>query len=67
VDYYLLGLVAFELLSGKKAFGGRDRQEVQAAMLEERFQVGEHWSEGAKCLVRSLLRADPKKRLGGGK
>lgn len=68
-DWWSLGIMIYEMLSGTPAFRGADlRQTYQKVLFSElEFKPKELFSEPAKALLVGLLDRNPETRLGGGK
>ena len=66
VDWYALGMLAFELLSGVPAFRGADKAEVYRRVREDEPRLLVPVGAGASALLAALLRKAPAERLGGG-
>ena len=74
VDWWSLGVVAYELMIGTPPFNAASAEDVFANILQRRLEwpvasleeeeEEEGISEEAKLLIESLLVLDPKKRLG---
>ena len=71
VDWWALGCLAFELLTGSPPFTGNSVEEVFELVLEHTQSDSIRWPEEddhispiATSLVRKLVHADPGKRLG---
>ena len=67
-DMWAIGCIVCLLLSGSLPFSGRDKLDLQRAILhaEVDFAADEHWaplSYGAKHFTKSLLQKDPLQRL----
>ncbi|KAI7901594.1 protein kinase A catalytic subunit [Cokeromyces recurvatus] len=65
-DWWSLGILMFELLTGSPPFHSMDSNELHQQILEApvKFPSGGCISEEAKDFVYRLLERDPKKRLG---
>lgn len=68
VDWWSLGVVAYELLFGKRPFRGKTNSSLTQAILKEQMKFPENAdtlvsAEGMDC-IRGLLTRDYKRRLG---
>jgi len=68
VDWWSLGVVAFELLFGKRPYRGKTNSSLTQAILKESIRLPENADElvspeGLDC-IRGLLQRDTRKRLG---
>ncbi|BGP01186.1 AGC/YANK protein kinase [Rhodotorula toruloides] len=68
VDWWSLGVVAYELLFGKRPYRGKTNSTLTQAILKEQVRFPENVEEivspeGLDC-IKGLLQRDPKKRLG---
>ncbi|GAA5921511.1 hypothetical protein JCM3775_003083 [Rhodotorula graminis] len=68
VDWWSLGVVAYELLFGKRPYRGKTNSTLTQAILKDQVRFPDNAEEivsheGLDCL-RGLLQRDPKKRLG---
>jgi len=66
VDFWGLGCIIFEMLSGKCAFDSDDgdRESIFTAILEGNVHYPEYLSKEAKDLISKLLCVNPAERLG---
>jgi serine/threonine protein kinase len=65
-DLFSLGVVTFELLSGRSPFGTRRRETTELRILNGKYSFKGGWagvSELAKDFVTGLLATDPKQRM----
>ncbi|KAM0754943.1 kinase-like protein [Meredithblackwellia eburnea MCA 4105] len=68
VDWWSLGVVAYELLFGKRPYRGKTNSSLTQSILKEPFKLPENADgtvspEGLDC-IKGLLQRDIKKRLG---
>ncbi|ORX61509.1 kinase-like protein [Hesseltinella vesiculosa] len=68
VDWWSLGVVCFELMTGKRPFRGKTNEALQQAILHDgvNFPDSAHLSNDAKDFIHGLLTRDINKRLGVG-
>jgi serine/threonine protein kinase len=67
-DWWSVGVMMYEMLSGTPAFRGKDlRQTYQRVLFAELvFEPANRFSDDAKEILRGLLQRDPSLRLGAG-
>lgn len=70
-DYFAVGVIAYELMTGKRPYNGRSRNEIRDLMLAKNVQlkdseIPESWSYEAADFVNRLIRRKPESRLGCG-
>ncbi|KAI9752304.1 MAG: hypothetical protein M4579_005688 [Chaenotheca gracillima] len=65
VDWWSLGALAFDLLTGSPPFQGNNHAKVQERILKQKLNLPYFLGPDAKDLLTRLLRKDPNKRLGG--
>ncbi|KAK0937263.1 hypothetical protein LTR29_011181 [Friedmanniomyces endolithicus] len=65
VDWWSLGAIGFDLLTGSPPFGGNNHAKIQQNILKQKLQLPYFLGPDAKDLLIRLLRKDPSKRLGG--
>jgi serine/threonine protein kinase len=64
VDWWSLGALGFDLLTGSPPFTGNNNAKIQEKILKQKLALPFFLSADAKDLLTRLLRKDPKKRLG---
>ncbi|TYZ65344.1 hypothetical protein PybrP1_012668 [[Pythium] brassicae (nom. inval.)] len=67
VDWWSLGALAHEMLTGKAPFRSKNAKELQTKILTAKLQLPKWLSSEAHSLIKSLLERNVSKRLGGGK
>jgi serine/threonine protein kinase len=67
VDYWALGVLIFEMLSGAPPFYADDPMQVYEKILSGRIVMPRHFAKGVPDLVRKLCKLYASKRLGNGK
>jgi serine/threonine protein kinase len=65
-DWWSLGAMACDLMTGKPPFGGGNWTKIQQNILFQKLSLPYFLSPDAKDLLSRLLRKEPKKRLGVG-
>ena len=65
VDWWSLGAIGFDLLTGSPPFGGNNHAKIQQNILKQKLQLPYFLGPDAKDLLTRLLRKEPTKRLGG--
>lgn len=65
VDWWGLGAIGFDLLTGSPPFGGNNHAKIQQNILKQKLQLPYFLGPDAKDLLTRLLRKEPQKRLGG--
>ncbi|ODV88540.1 hypothetical protein CANCADRAFT_20311, partial [Tortispora caseinolytica NRRL Y-17796] len=65
VDWWSLGAVTFDLLTGSPPFTGNNYSKIIEKITKSKLVLPFHLSPYAKDFVTRLLRKDPRKRLGG--
>lgn len=64
VDYYTLGALLFEMLTGLPPYYTNNKSEMTKRILESELTYPSHLNPEAVSLMRSLLERNPYKRLG---
>ncbi|OAL43253.1 kinase-like protein [Pyrenochaeta sp. DS3sAY3a] len=64
VDWWSLGALGFDLLTGSPPFTGNNNAKIQEKILKSKLSLPYYLSADAKDLLTRLLRKEPKKRLG---
>ncbi|EXJ87866.1 AGC/RSK/RSKP70 protein kinase [Capronia coronata CBS 617.96] len=65
-DWWSLGAMACDLMTGKPPFGGGNWTKIQQNILHQKLNLPYFLSPDAKDLLTRFLRKEPKKRLGVG-
>ena len=66
-DWWSLGAMACDLMTGKPPFGGGNWTKIQQNIMHQKLNLPYFLSPDAKDLLSRLLRKEPKKRLGVGR
>ncbi|KRW98381.1 Protein kinase-like domain [Pseudocohnilembus persalinus] len=69
VDYFALGVLAYEFMLGRRPYLGRSRKEIRDQILAKRVQIKRHeipegWSLEAADFINRLIERKPSNRLG---
>jgi serine/threonine protein kinase len=64
VDWWSLGALGFDLLTGKPPFGGNNNAKIEQAIVHKKLALPFFLGPDAKDLLTRLLRKEPKQRLG---
>ncbi|KAI5776118.1 kinase-like domain-containing protein [Geopyxis carbonaria] len=64
VDWWGVGILTFELLTGKTPFEGNSPEKVKAKIQNRKLALPSYLTLDAKDLITKLLRKQPEKRLG---
>lgn len=67
VDWYLLGVLLYEMLVGSPPYYSNNREELFNNIQRGKLRFPKSLSENAKNLIKQLLNRDPSKRLGSSK
>ncbi|KAK4485715.1 hypothetical protein RD792_008361 [Penstemon davidsonii] len=65
-DWWSIGILLFEMLSGQPPFTHANRKKLQEKIINEKFKLPPRLSTEAHSLLKGLLQKDPSKRLGSG-
>ena len=65
VDWWSLGAIGFDMLTGNPPFGGNNHAKIQQNILKQKLQLPYYLGPDAKDLLTRLLRKEASKRLGG--
>mmetsp|Transcript_17084 Transcript_17084/g.47880 ORF Transcript_17084/g.47880 Transcript_17084/m.47880 type:complete len:393 (+) Transcript_17084:135-1313(+) len=66
VDWYSIGALTYEMLTGLRPFYTRDREKLFQRIRNGDLQYPSYLSPVSKSFLRELLDRDPERRLGGG-
>ncbi|CAD8096408.1 unnamed protein product [Paramecium sonneborni] len=69
VDYYALGVIAYEFMLGRRPYVGRSRQEIRDQIMAKQVQIKkseipDNWSLEGADFINRLLQRKPQQRLG---
>lgn len=65
-DWWSVGILLYEMLSGKPPFVHSNRKKLQEKIINEKVKLPPRLTSEAHSLLRGLLEKDPSKRLGSG-
>ncbi|KAE9467323.1 hypothetical protein C3L33_00765, partial [Rhododendron williamsianum] len=65
-DWWSVGILLFEMLSGKPPFTHTNRKKLQERIINEKVKLPPRLTSEAHSLLKELLQKDPSKRLGSG-
>lgn len=61
-DWWSIGILLFEMLTGKPPFIGGNREKVQQKIIKDKIKLPAFLSSDAHSLLKGLLQKDPSKR-----
>jgi len=64
VDWWSLGALGYDLLTGSPPFAGNNHRKIEENILRKKVAMPYYLSQDAKDLLTRFLRKEPKKRLG---
>jgi serine/threonine protein kinase len=69
VDYFATGVIAYECMTGKRPYLGKDRKEIKDQILSSQVQIKKTeipsgWSREAADFINKLIKRKPAHRLG---
>ena len=69
VDYFAMGVIAYECMFGKRPYNGKDRKEIRDNILSKQVQIKRNeipsgWSREAADFINKLIQRKPISRLG---
>lgn len=69
VDYYAVGVIAYELMLGRRPYNGRNRKEIRDQILSKQVgvrseDVPKSWSLEAADFINKMIQRKPAQRLG---
>lgn len=67
VDWYLLGILVYEMLTGIPPFYSNDKKKMMKNIIKQPLKLPAFVSKKARSILKMLLAKEPEKRLGAGK
>ena len=64
IDWWTVGILTYELASGRLPFSGKDDDELMANILKGSYKEPKYFSEDLKNFIKALLTENPARRLG---
>ncbi|KAL8154394.1 hypothetical protein V2J09_012154 [Rumex salicifolius] len=65
-DWWSVGILIFEMLTGKPPFVGGSRDKIQQKIIKDKIKLPSFLTSEAHSLLKLLIHKDPSKRLGSG-
>ncbi|XVF81920.1 hypothetical protein PTKIN_Ptkin16aG0001300 [Pterospermum kingtungense] len=65
-DWWSVGILLYEMLTGKPPFTGGNRQKIQEKIIKDKIKLPAFLSSEAHSILKGLLQKDASKRLGSG-